>query len=154
MAPPCEASASLHWVGPMTSRRSVPQKRGWLRPVHLSTLLPGRARHLFSKPMVHVPCDAYVPWSAAPSMATCGTTADHGCREGSGPVSTLRGFHLTPCFEEQIILSTLPLAAPPCPSLFSPHPSLRSPGRNVRPIDHTSGPGRDLLLIPITRCAA
>jgi len=39
-------------------------------------------------------------------MATCRTTY-HGPREGWGPVSALREFDLTPCFEEGIILSTL-----------------------------------------------
>ena len=39
-------------------------------------------------------------------MASC-TSAYHGHREGWGPVSTLREFDLTPCFEEGIILPTL-----------------------------------------------
>ena len=39
-------------------------------------------------------------------MAACRTTY-HGHREGWGPVSSLREFDLTPCFEEGIILSTL-----------------------------------------------
>ena len=50
--------------------------------------------------------NASVPFLAALSMATCRTTY-HGHREGWGPVSTLRVFDLTPCFEEGIILSTL-----------------------------------------------
>ena len=40
------------------------------------------------------------------SMATC-RTAHHSHREGWGPVSKLRVFDLTPCFEEGVILSTL-----------------------------------------------
>jgi hypothetical protein len=39
-------------------------------------------------------------------MATCRTTYD-GAHEGWGPVSRLREFDLTPCFEEGILLSTL-----------------------------------------------
>jgi len=39
-------------------------------------------------------------------MATCRTTY-HGHHERWGPVSKLREFDLTPCFEEGIILSTL-----------------------------------------------
>lgn len=42
-------------------------------------------------------------------MATCRTTY-HGHHEGWGPVSTLREFDLTPCFEEGIVLSTLLVA--------------------------------------------
>lgn len=50
--------------------------------------------------------DASVLLSVALLMATCRTTY-HGHREGWGPVSTLREFDLTPCFEEGIVLSTL-----------------------------------------------
>jgi len=39
-------------------------------------------------------------------MATCRTTY-HGHHEGWGPVSTLREFDLTPCFEEGIVLSNI-----------------------------------------------
>lgn len=39
-------------------------------------------------------------------MVTCRTTY-HGDHEGWGPVSTLREFDLTPCFEEGILLSSL-----------------------------------------------
>jgi len=39
-------------------------------------------------------------------METCRTTY-HGHHEGWGPVSKLREFDLTPCFEEGIVLSTL-----------------------------------------------
>ena len=42
-------------------------------------------------------------------MATC-RTAYHRHHEGWGPVSTLREFDLTPCFEEGIVLSTLLVA--------------------------------------------
>ena len=42
-------------------------------------------------------------------MATC-RTAYHGRHEGWGPVSTLREFDFTPCFEEGIVLSTLLVA--------------------------------------------
>jgi hypothetical protein len=62
-------------------------------------------------------------------MATCRTT-DHGHREGWGPVSTLREFDLTPCFEEGIILSTL-LVVLLVVSLF------RLWGIKSRPVDHT-----------------
>ena len=50
--------------------------------------------------------DASSPFLVAFSMATCRTNY-HGHREGWGPVSTLREFDLTPCFEEGILLSTL-----------------------------------------------
>ena len=49
-------------------------------------------------------------------MSTCRTTY-HGHHEGWGPVSTLREFDLTPCFEEGIILST-PLVVLLLVSLF------------------------------------
>ena len=39
-------------------------------------------------------------------MTTC-KIAYHGRHEGWGPVSALREFDLTPCFEEGILLSTL-----------------------------------------------
>ena len=52
------------------------------------------------------PSDASAPLLVALSMAKCRTT-HHGHREEWGPVSTLREFDLTPCFEEGIILSTL-----------------------------------------------
>lgn len=52
------------------------------------------------------PSDASAPLPVTLSMATCRSTY-HGHREGWGPVSTLREFDLTPCFEEGIILSTL-----------------------------------------------
>jgi len=50
--------------------------------------------------------DAPAHFLVAVSMATCRTTY-HGRSEGWGPVSKLREFDLTPCFEEGIILSTL-----------------------------------------------
>lgn len=42
-------------------------------------------------------------------MISCKTTY-RGHREGWGPVSTLREFDFTPCFEEGILLSTLYVA--------------------------------------------
>lgn len=50
--------------------------------------------------------DASAPSLVTLSMPTCGTIY-HGHREGWGPVSSLREFDLTPCFEEGIILPTL-----------------------------------------------
>ena len=52
------------------------------------------------------PTDASTQMFVALSMATCRTTYG-GHHEGWGPVSTLREFDLTPCFEEGIVLSTL-----------------------------------------------
>lgn len=49
------------------------------------------------------------PTVFASTMATC-RTAYHGHLEGWGPVSTLREFDFTPCFEEGIVLSTLVVA--------------------------------------------
>jgi len=62
-------------------------------------------------------------------MATCRTTY-HGHREGWGPVSTLREFDLTPCFEDGIVLSTL-LVVLLVVSLF------RLCGIKSKPADHT-----------------
>lgn len=111
---PCEASASLLWVGSMTGRPSVPQERGSASKRRAGSIhnqlfrIALVIRSLMHMP-VRVPCDASAQLSVAQLMARCRTTdrSYRGYRGGWGPVSPLREFDFTACFEVGTTLLTL-----------------------------------------------